>query len=92
MLPEGKTIPMSQDNVPAHICEDWRRLGYPRIKDWGLRCRMCGPMILRIRETEPVIYRFCPHCGDRILTQDDASVAELDGLQIGAAPAGTARR
>jgi hypothetical protein len=33
-----------------------------------LRCQTCGLMRLLINQTEPTIYRFCPKCGERILT------------------------
>lgn len=45
------------------------------IKEIPLRCPDCGPLVLRVREDEPRVYRFCPMCGQRALFwSDDAFI------------------
>ncbi len=43
------------------------------VKEIPLRCPDCGPMVLRLRETEPTVYRFCPRCGERKLFWDETA-------------------
>lgn len=43
----------------------------PMMKEIPLRCPTCGPLVIRVNEGEPRIYRYCPLCGQRALFWSD---------------------